>query len=124
MATGKAVPALAAQVKAPVFLFTLLALSLQPSGQLGPAASALPAGGAATTLAGAPVSRMDWPGPALLLATGYGLVLSHDGGQTFTGAGESLPRGEMKAFVLSTFFAVDPVAKRLIPVEGFVGAAP
>jgi photosystem II stability/assembly factor-like uncharacterized protein len=62
-----------------------------------------------TGLAGAPVSHMDWPGPALLLATGYGLVLSDDGGQTFTGAGESLPRGEMKAFVLSAFFAVDPV---------------
>ena len=62
-----------------------------------------------TALAGAPVSRMDWPGPALLLATGYGLVLSDDGGRTFTGAGESLPRGEMKAFVLSAFFAVDPV---------------
>ena len=62
-----------------------------------------------TALAGAPVSRMDWPGPALVLATGYGLVLSDDGGEKFTGAGESLPRGEMRAFVLSSFFAVDPV---------------
>jgi photosystem II stability/assembly factor-like uncharacterized protein len=62
-----------------------------------------------TALAAAPVTRMDWPGPALLLATGYGLVLSTDGGQTFTGAGESLPRGDIKAFVLSSFFPVDPV---------------
>jgi photosystem II stability/assembly factor-like uncharacterized protein len=62
-----------------------------------------------TALVGAPVTRMEWPGPGLFLATGYGLVISEDGGQTFKGAGNTLPAGDLRALVLSSFYPVDPV---------------
>lgn len=64
---------------------------------------------APTPLAGTIVHRMEWPGPALVLATGKGLLLSEDGGRTFTAPGEGLPPGEVRAFALSSFYAVDPV---------------
>ena len=60
-------------------------------------------------LEGTPVFRMEWPGPMLVMATGRGVVLSPDGGVTFTGPGEGLPEGGARALALSSFFAVDPV---------------
>jgi len=62
-----------------------------------------------TPLTGTLVNRMEWPGPALVLATGQGVLVSSDSGQTFTGAGEGMPSGEVRALVLSSFFPVDPV---------------
>ena len=62
-----------------------------------------------TLLSGTAVTRMEWPGPALVLATGGGVVRSEDGGQTFAGSGRGLPPGEARALVLSSFFPVDPV---------------
>jgi photosystem II stability/assembly factor-like uncharacterized protein len=62
-----------------------------------------------TSLTGTPVHRLDWPGPALVLATGRGVLVSSDGAATFAGPGEGLPAGEARALALSSFFAVDPV---------------
>jgi len=62
-----------------------------------------------TVLAGTLVNRLEWPGPALVLATSRGVLVSTDGGQTFGASGEGLPSGEVRALVLSSFFPVDPV---------------
>jgi len=62
-----------------------------------------------TVLTGTLVNRMEWPGPALVLATGRGVLVSTDGGQTVGGAGEGMPSGEVRALVLSSFYPVDPV---------------
>ncbi len=62
-----------------------------------------------TPLAGTGVFRMEWPGPALVLATGRGVLVSSDVGTTFTGPGDGLPPGAARALALSSFFAVDPV---------------
>jgi hypothetical protein len=62
-----------------------------------------------TSLMGTPVMRLEWPGPALVVATGEGVRISQDGGRTFTGPGAGIAEGEVKAFVLSSFFGIDPV---------------
>jgi photosystem II stability/assembly factor-like uncharacterized protein len=62
-----------------------------------------------TTVVGTPVNRLDWPGPALVLATGRGVLVSADGASTFTAPEEGLPPGEVRALALSSFFAMDPV---------------
>jgi photosystem II stability/assembly factor-like uncharacterized protein len=62
-----------------------------------------------TGLHGTPVTRLDWPGPALVAATGRGVLVSTDSGATFTAAGEGLPEGEVRAMVLSSFYPIDPV---------------
>jgi photosystem II stability/assembly factor-like uncharacterized protein len=63
----------------------------------------------ATGLRGTPVTRLEWPGPALVAATGRGVLVSVDSGTTFAGAGEGLPEGEVRAMVLSSFYPIDPV---------------
>jgi photosystem II stability/assembly factor-like uncharacterized protein len=62
-----------------------------------------------TPLAGTPVHRLEWPGPALVVASGRGVLVSMDAAATFTGPGDGLPPGEARALALSSFFAVDPV---------------
>jgi photosystem II stability/assembly factor-like uncharacterized protein len=62
-----------------------------------------------TPLGGTLVDRLEWPGPALVLATGDGIRLSEDGGGTFTGAIKGLPPGGVRAMALSSFYPVDPV---------------
>lgn len=62
-----------------------------------------------TPLVGTAVHRLEWPGPALVAATGEGVRVSLDGAQTFPPRGSGLGEGEVRAFVLSSFFAVDPV---------------
>jgi photosystem II stability/assembly factor-like uncharacterized protein len=62
-----------------------------------------------TVLADAGVSRLEWPGPALVAATSRGVLISEDGGRTFRDRGLGLPEGEVKALAVSSFFAVDPV---------------
>jgi photosystem II stability/assembly factor-like uncharacterized protein len=59
-------------------------------------------------LQGAPVFRMDWPGPALLLATGRGVLRSDDGADTWKSPGTGLPPGAARALAVSSFFAMDP----------------
>jgi photosystem II stability/assembly factor-like uncharacterized protein len=56
-----------------------------------------------------PVHRLDWPGPALVVAGGAGLLVTTDEGETFAGPGEGLPEGGALAMALSSFFGADPV---------------
>jgi photosystem II stability/assembly factor-like uncharacterized protein len=60
-------------------------------------------------LADAAVSRLEWPGPALVAATSRGVLISEDGGRVFRDRGLGLPEGEVTAVAVSSFFAVDPV---------------
>ncbi len=62
-----------------------------------------------TAVSDTPVHRMEWPGPALVLATGRGVLVSLDAGASVTGPGEGLPQGEMRALAVSSYFQVDPV---------------
>jgi photosystem II stability/assembly factor-like uncharacterized protein len=62
-----------------------------------------------TALADAAVSRLEWPGPALVAATSRGVFISEDGGRSFRGRGQGLPEGEVQALAVSSFFAMDPV---------------
>jgi photosystem II stability/assembly factor-like uncharacterized protein len=64
---------------------------------------------APTALTAGPVHRLQWPGPALVVAAGEGLLVSMDEGNTFAGPGTGLPEGGVRAMALSSFFAVDPV---------------
>ncbi|MCG6921860.1 MAG: hypothetical protein LJF15_12365 [Acidobacteria bacterium] len=62
-----------------------------------------------TALTTGPVHRLEWPGPALVVAGGGGLLVTTDEGETFADPGSGLPEGEVLAMALSSFFAVDPV---------------
>lgn len=62
-----------------------------------------------TGLRGTPVTRLDWPGPALVAATGRGVLVSMDSGATFGAPGQGLPEGEVRALALSSFYPIDPV---------------
>lgn len=62
-----------------------------------------------TALRGTPVIRLEWPGPALVVGSGRGVVVSEDAGQSFAGPGAGLPEREVRALALSSFYPVDPV---------------
>jgi len=62
-----------------------------------------------TSLEATPIHRIEWPGPALVVATGKGVFVSTDGGATFEGPGEGLPPGDVPALALSSYYPVDPV---------------
>ena len=62
-----------------------------------------------TVLGGVSVSRIEWPGPALVVATARGVQISEDAADTFRDRGEGLPDGEVQALVVSSYFAADPV---------------
>lgn len=64
---------------------------------------------APTALADATVHRVEWPGPALVVACDRGVLVSTDEGRSFRGPGEGLPPGPVRALVLSSFFSADPV---------------
>jgi photosystem II stability/assembly factor-like uncharacterized protein len=72
---------------------------------------------------GAAVQRLEWPGPTLVVATSAGLLFSEDAGATFRQAGETLPAGAVRAFVLSSFFVVDPVLFAAVEGKGLVRSA-
>jgi photosystem II stability/assembly factor-like uncharacterized protein len=63
----------------------------------------------ATALKGVEVRRMQWPGPALVLATNAGLYVSKDSGASVEALGAGLPTGDIRSMVLSSYFAMDPV---------------
>jgi photosystem II stability/assembly factor-like uncharacterized protein len=73
---------------------------------------------APTPLKGTAVLRIEWPGPALLVATGHGVLTSLDGGESFSGPGAGLPDGETVALAYSSFYSVDPVAFTGVGTEG------
>jgi photosystem II stability/assembly factor-like uncharacterized protein len=62
-----------------------------------------------TALGSVLVSRIEWPGPALVVATSRGVHISEDAAVTFRGGGEGLPEGEVQALAVSSYFAADPV---------------
>jgi len=62
-----------------------------------------------TALNDAAVHRAEWPGPALVVASDRGLLVSTNEGKSFEGPGAGLPPGRVRAMVLSSFFAADPV---------------
>jgi len=62
-----------------------------------------------TALNDAAVHRAEWPGPALVVACDRGILVSKDEGKSFVGPGDGLPAGAVRAMVLSSFFAADPV---------------
>ncbi len=62
-----------------------------------------------TGLVDTAIHRLEWPGPALVAATGGGVRVSLDGGGSFSGPGTGMEGGAVKAIALSSFFAVDPV---------------
>ena len=53
--------------------------------------------------------RLEWPGPALVVACDRGLLVTRDEGAHFAGPGQGLPDGPVRAMVLSSYFSVDPV---------------
>jgi photosystem II stability/assembly factor-like uncharacterized protein len=72
-----------------------------------------------TALMGVAVHRLEWPGPALVVACDRGVVVSTNEGASFAGPGAGLPPGPVRAVVLSSFFAADPVLFAA-PVSGGV----
>ncbi|MCG6926272.1 MAG: hypothetical protein LJF30_13295 [Acidobacteria bacterium] len=64
---------------------------------------------APTALTAGPVHRLEWPGPALVVAAGAGLLVTENEGETFSGPGPGLPEGGALAMALSSFFGADPV---------------
>ncbi len=69
-------------------------------------------------LDGLAVYRLEWPGPALVAGTSAGLRISMDGGATFAPAGLGLPATDVRAFALSSFFAIDPILYAAAGTEG------
>lgn len=64
----------------------------------------------ATAIQGAPVRRIEWPGPALVVATDGGVLVSPDAGETALPPGRGWPdAGEVRGLVVSSYFQVDPV---------------
>ncbi len=64
---------------------------------------------APTALTGTAVRRLEWPGPALVVACDRGLLVTTDEGGRFEGPGAGLPQGPVLAMALSSFFSLDPV---------------
>lgn len=62
-----------------------------------------------TSLVGTVIHRLEWPGPALVVACDRGLLVTKDEGATFQGPGEGLPPGPVRGLALSSYFSVDPV---------------
>jgi photosystem II stability/assembly factor-like uncharacterized protein len=62
-----------------------------------------------TALFGTTVNRIEWPGPALVVACDKGVLVSDDEGKSFVGPGAGLPASPVRAIVLSSFYAADPV---------------
>jgi photosystem II stability/assembly factor-like uncharacterized protein len=62
-----------------------------------------------TSLGKTVVHRLEWPGPALVVACDRGLLVTKDEGAGFAGPGEGLPDGPVRAMALSSYFAMDPV---------------
>jgi len=63
---------------------------------------------APTVLRGTPVTRIEWPGPALIVTTGSGVLVSQDGALSFL-SGTGLPEETPHGLAVSGFFAKDPV---------------
>jgi len=67
-----------------------------------------------TALTGAPVTRIEWPGPDLVVASGSGVAASSNAGVSFRES-QGLPGARIAALALSSFYSADP--------GGFAGTA-
>ncbi|HET7745991.1 MAG TPA: hypothetical protein VFM29_01740 [Vicinamibacteria bacterium] len=76
-----------------------------------------------TPLRGVAVTRVLWPGPALVVATGEGVRFSVDAATTFAPPGAGMPKDDVGALALSSFFAVDPVAFAGVGARGVLRTA-
>jgi photosystem II stability/assembly factor-like uncharacterized protein len=64
------------------------------------------------------VHRLEWPGPALVIATARGVLFSEDAASTIKAPGAGLPPGDVRAIALSSFFIVDPVLFAAVGTTG------
>jgi photosystem II stability/assembly factor-like uncharacterized protein len=71
-----------------------------------------------TALTGVSIHRIEWPGPALVVATGAGVVVSADSAASVLPPGTGLPEGPISALALSAYFIVDPVMFAAVGSEG------
>lgn len=62
-----------------------------------------------TSVTGLAVQGLEWPGPALFVATARGLVVSDDGLATQRAPVRGLPEAPVLALALSSYFTIDPV---------------
>jgi ligand-binding sensor domain-containing protein len=62
-----------------------------------------------TAIRDAAIYRLEWPGPALIVATARGVMVSKDAATNADGLGTGLPPGEVRALAVSSYFMVDPV---------------
>jgi photosystem II stability/assembly factor-like uncharacterized protein len=62
-----------------------------------------------TALPAGAVHRLEWPGPALVVACDRGVLVTKDEGAHFEGPGPGLPPEPVRAIALSSYFAMDPV---------------
>lgn len=73
------------------------------------------------------VTRIEWPGPQLFVATSGGLFISSDALVTAARVGTDpaapLPDGEVTALVVSAFFAIDPALVVAVGAEGLFRSA-
>jgi photosystem II stability/assembly factor-like uncharacterized protein len=56
-----------------------------------------------------PVTRIEWPGPALVVASGSSVRLSEDAAEHFQPPGRGLSGSGVRSLAVSSFFAIDPV---------------
>lgn len=75
-----------------------------------------------TLLRGTRVTRIEWPGPALIVATGHGVLVSPDGGSSFS-SGTGLAEGEPTALAVSSFYGRDPVLFAAVGAAGVFRSA-
>jgi hypothetical protein len=64
----------------------------------------------ATAIREVAAHRMEWPGPALLVATSSGVRKTLDAGRTLIPTDAGLPQSVVRSLAVSSFFQVDPVA--------------
>lgn len=76
-----------------------------------------------TALRGVPVTRVLWPGPALVVATAQGVRFSSDAAGTFAPVGAGMPPEPVGALALSSYFAVDPVGFAGVGTRGVLRTA-
>jgi ligand-binding sensor domain-containing protein len=77
---------------------------------------------APTVIRGTTVTRIEWPGPALIVTTAHAVLVSMDGGASFS-SGTGLPAGPPLALAVSSFFARDPVLFTAVGAGGVYRSA-
>lgn len=71
-----------------------------------------------TLLQGAAVTRLQWPGPTLVVGTERGVRFSDDGAASWRALPRGLPEGAVHSLAVSSYFLVDPVLFAGVGHEG------